>query len=144
MAGDPPGASRTPIQVSAIQGAASRVGALLRENEADVIADGGEPLSDAAAAFIGEMVREIAVATLINRNFSIEDFALTPFARMDGTAYLLLDYKPVRKRLTVLVAYSADQAWVTATSQTASGALPPITAPGEIAMYLGWLTKPGE
>lgn len=75
----------------------------LRENEADSVEDGGLPVTTAtkdylmnAAAFVYDEARQ-------NSHYSIEDFQLTPFAREDGSAYLLITFLKTNRRVSILI-----------------------------------------
>jgi hypothetical protein len=112
----------------------------LAENAREVIQEGGESLAPAASAFIEQAAMEIVRRALNISAHSLDDIRLTPFARSDGGAHLLVDFGPTDRRLSLHVLPTGQPAALTLTSATSSHS-ELIELPTDMAMHLTWLTK---
>lgn len=114
---------------------------LLDTNTLDVQEEGGRALQPEARNFIMRLALEVLISAVGNPTSSSEDFRLTPFARPDGGAYLLVDFGPTEKRLTFQVAAEANQARVAMTSSPRPTTGDIILTPDDAGRFLGWLTS---
>ena len=114
----------------------------LEENSQEVVEEGGRPVSLSARDIVAEATSCIVTRALLSPNYSFEDFKITPFARTDSGAHLLVDYRPTDKRLSVRIGPDGADSWATLTTckDTRGEA---ISAPEKVALCIDWLTNTG-
>lgn len=113
----------------------------LKSNADEVVEEGGGPLSEWARDFAATAMSEIVNQALLNNSYSIEDIGVTPFARPDGGAYLIVDFHRTNKRLSIHILANQTGARVSKTSLAGMATTEVITSEGKVKQFLGWLTK---
>ena len=115
-------------------------------NEADYLEDGGLPVQDKVRSFLLESTFEFVNFILKNRqSYSIEDFRITPFARDDGGANLLIDCLKVKRRITLLIRPDSLDMRLSFSSENEVPRGQEIRSPGEIVATrnVSWLIGRG-
>ncbi|MDE2125230.1 MAG: hypothetical protein KGJ62_01415 [Armatimonadetes bacterium] len=115
--------------------------AALAANSEEVIDEGGAPVAGVARRFLADTAAELTHAALLNPNFSIEDFTLTPFARSDGGAELLVDFAGTGKQLALVILPDHGGATIVLDGVSGSYAVYTVNSPDQVRGYLGWLTR---
>ena len=138
----PPESPRPTIQYEIVTERVTAILAALHENAGEVLEEDGAALTDRARDYLARAASEVVLQALLNPNFSVEDFNITPFARTDGGAYMIVDFSPTAKRLSFRILPDGCMARVARTGP--HGAVPgeEIDLPEHSGRLLGWLTKP--
>ncbi|MEP6757111.1 MAG: hypothetical protein ABJA67_16520 [Chthonomonadales bacterium] len=113
-------------------------------NELDFLDDGGLPVTDPAREFLLNSAASFINMILLNRQYySIEDFLITPFARDDGGACLLIDYLKQKRRISLIVRPSGLGNRMTFSCAEEAPSGEEIQFPDEIATAesFAWLTN---